>query len=179
MILYSGNWGVARDEDTFIEAYTRYVPGSSNPLRLWINATGAKADRVERELRVRGLPFYRSHLVPLEQLASLLIAVGVHLVTLRDAFVGYVLPSKIHACLESGKRILFIGGQASDVHRLARDSLAGGRYRRGDVEGASAALKYLERGVARDREGYLVDRQAGVTEGRSSRPGAATVNAIR
>ena len=103
-----------------------------------------------------GVPFYRSHLVPLEQLASLLIAVDVHLVTLRDAFVGYVLPSKIHACIESGKRILFIGSQASDVHRLA----AARRYRLADIvaltsamsKARSVALKYLEHGVATERK---------------------------
>ena len=154
VILYSGNWGVAHDESTFIEAYARYVANSTNPLRLWINATGAKADRVERELRARGVAFYRSHLVPLEQLARLLIAADVHLVTLRDSFVGYVLPSKIHACIESGKRILFIGSPASDVHRLAAASLPAGHYRRvdvGDVEGAVLALQSLENDVARER----------------------------
>lgn len=182
VILYSGNWGVAHDEGTIIEAYARYVASSSNPLRLWINATGAKADRAERELRARGIPFYRSHLVPLEQLASLLIAVDVHLVTLRDSFVGYVLPSKVHACIESGKRILFIGSQASDVHRLALASLAVGHYRRvdvGDVESALVALKCLEHGVRMEREGCLVDREAGSAEIQSSKPGPATVNAIR
>src|SRR5262249_43926244 len=97
VILYSGNWGVAHDEDTFIEAYTRYVAESKNPIRFWINATGAKADRVEQELRARGVPVHRSRLVPLEDLPSLLIATDVHLITLRDPFVGYVLPSKIHA----------------------------------------------------------------------------------
>ena len=80
-------------------------------LRFWLNATGAKADRVERELRSRGVPVYRSSLVPLEDLPRLLLAADVHLVTLRDPFVGYVLPSKIHACIESGKRILFVGSQ--------------------------------------------------------------------
>ena len=34
VILYSGNWGVAHDEGTFIEAYARYVASSNNPLRL-------------------------------------------------------------------------------------------------------------------------------------------------
>lgn len=182
VILYSGNWGVAHDEGTFIEAYARYVASSSNPLRLWINATGAKADRVEHELRARGVPFYRSHLVPLEQLASLLIAVDVHLVTLRDTFVGYVLPSKVHACIESGKRIFFIGSQASDVHRLAHASLAVGHYQRvdvGDVEGALVALKRLEHGIVMEREGCLVDRQARTTESQSAKFGPATVNAMR
>jgi hypothetical protein len=154
VILYSGNWGVAHDESTFVEAYARYIIGSSNPLRLWINATGAKADRVERELRSRRVPFFRSHLVPIEQLPSLLIAADVHLVTLRDSFVGYVLPSKIHACIASGQRILFIGSQASDVHRLAAASLLANHYRRvdvGDVEGAVIALKCLEDDLALER----------------------------
>src|SRR5262245_54935003 len=35
VILYSGNWGVAHDEGTIIEAYARYVASASNPLRLW------------------------------------------------------------------------------------------------------------------------------------------------
>ncbi len=42
--------------------------------------------------------------VPLEQLPPLLIAADVHLITLRDAFVGYVLPSKVHACIEFRKK---------------------------------------------------------------------------
>lgn len=180
VILYSGNWGVAHDEATFIEAYARYAQDSRHPLRLWINATGIKADRVERELRARGVPFYRSHLVPLEQLASLLIGVDVHLVTLRDPFVGYVLPSKIHACIESGKRILFIGSEASDVHRLASASLAAGDYRRvdvGDVQGTLAALKALERSVMLERERSSGSRHAGA--GPQSRSGNAAIDAIR
>ena len=104
VILYSGNWGVAHDEDTFIEGYAEYFRQSTLGLRFWLNATGAKADRVERELRSRGVPIYRSSLVPLEDLPRLLLAADVHLVTLGDPFVGYVLPSKIHACIESGKK---------------------------------------------------------------------------
>lgn len=155
VILYSGNWGVAHDENTFIEAYAHYVAGSINPLRLWINATGAKADRVEGELRMRRLPFYRSYLVPLDQLPRLLITADIHLITLRDAFVGYVLPSKIHACIESGKRVLFIGSSASDVHRLAAGALEAGHYHRvgvGDVDATIVALKRLEGDLAADRK---------------------------
>lgn len=178
VILYSGNWGVAHDETTFIEAYARYVAGASHPLRLWINATGAKADRVEHELRARGVPFYRSHLVPLEQLARLLMSVDVHLVTLRDPFVGYVLPSKIHASIESGRRILFIGSRASDVHRLAADALPAGHYRQvdvGDVDGALAALRALEHSVATERDA----RQSAAMSSRLVARGPAAIDAIR
>ena len=109
VILYSGNWGVAHDEDTFIEAYSRYALQSKQGLRFWLNAVGSRADRVESKLRARGVLMHRSKLVPPEDLPRLLLAADVHLITLRDPFVGYVLPSKVHACIELGKRIIFVG----------------------------------------------------------------------
>ena len=140
---------MAHDEATFIEAYTRYARRSPRGLKFWLNATGAKADRVEQELRSRGVPIYRSKLVPLDELPRLLITADVHLITLRDPFVGYVLPSKVHACVESGKRILFVGSDMSDVHLLA--SQAGSdRYARvnvGDVDGLVSALQAMERSL--------------------------------
>src|SRR5207247_225425 len=153
-ILYSGNWGLAHDEKTFIEAYAQYLNQSKLGLRFWVNATGAKADRVERELRSRGVPFYRSSLVPLEHLPRLLLAADVHLITLRDPFVGYVLPSKVHACIASGKGILFVGSQKSDVHLLA-SALPPGKYRRvdvGDVDGLVSVLHAMEHAVLSERK---------------------------
>ena len=150
VILYSGNWGVAHDEDTFIEAYSQYVQQSHHCLRFWLNATGAKADRVERELRQRGAPIYRSRLVPLEELPQLLVAVDVHLITLRDPFIGYVVPSKIYSCIESDKRILFVGSPSSDVHLVATNALLPDRYCRvdvGDVDALVKALHAMERAI--------------------------------
>jgi hypothetical protein len=164
VILYSGNWGVAHDDHTFIQAYAEYLQQSKLGLRFWLNATGAKADRVERELRSRGVPFYRSSLVPLDQLPRLLLAADVHLITLRDPFVGYVLPSKVHACIESGKRILFIGSQRSDVHLLANASPAG-KYHRvdvGDVDGLVNVLHVVEQAVTSERN---LGRSCGQTVG--------------
>ena len=130
IILYSGNWGVPHDESTFVDAYSAYRKESNHGLILWLNATGAKADRVEQQLRSRHLPVHRSKLVPLEQLPGLLLAADVHLITLRDQFVGYVVPSKIHACIDSGKRIVFVGSETSDVHLLASHALPADRYAR-------------------------------------------------
>ena len=155
VILYSGNWGVAHDETTFIEAYTQYRRESKQGLMFWLNATGVKADRVERALRSSGLSIYRSHLVPLEALPRLLLSADVHLITLRDPFVGYVLPSKVHACIEWGKRILFIGSDSSDVHLLASRALPADRYYRvnvGDVSGLINAMHTMECAVASERK---------------------------
>jgi hypothetical protein len=175
LILYSGNWGVAHDDNTFIEAYTKYFHQSNSGLRFWLNATGAKADRVEREFCARGVPVYRSRLVPLEDLPRLLIAADIHLITLRDAFVGYVLPSKIHACIDSGKKILFVGSHESDVDLLASRALPFGRYLRvdvGDVDGLVNALHDLERSSgnlyrARDRCANTIERPSSTLQ----RPG--------
>ena len=160
VILYSGNWGVAHDENTFIDAYAEYFRQSKTPLRFWLNATGAKADRVESALRAQGVPVHRSSLVPLEDLSRLLLAADVHLITLRDSFVGYVVPSKIHACIDSGKTILFVGSETSDLHLLASRALPSGRYHRvnvGDASGLVSAFHVIERAVSEDRSKRCVD----------------------
>src|SRR5207244_945214 len=74
VILYSGNWGVAHDETTFVDAFSKYVRESNMGLRFWLNATGAKANRVEGALRLRGAQIHRSTPVPLEDVPSLLLA---------------------------------------------------------------------------------------------------------
>ena len=155
VILYSGNWGVAHDDKTFIQAYAEYRRHSDRGLTLWLNAVGAKADGVEKALRSRGVPMHRSSLVPLEDLPRLLLAADVHLITLRDAFVGYVLPSKIYACIESGKRILFVGSESSDVHLLASQRLPAERYYRvdvGDVDGLVKQLRAIELAIVNERK---------------------------
>ena len=155
VILYSGNWGVAHDDRTFIQAYAEYRRQSNHGLTLWLNAVGAKADGVERALHAHGVPVHRSSLVPLEDLPRLLLAADVHLITLRDAFVGYVLPSKVHACLDSGKRILFVGSASSDVHLLASQRLSAERYCRvdvGDVDSLVKQLHALELAIVGERK---------------------------
>src|SRR5262249_11115548 len=142
-------------DDTFIEAYSEYFRQSRHGLKFWLNAIGAKADRVENELRRRDIFVYRSVPVSLEQLPLLLTAADVHLITLRDAFVGYVLPSKVHACIESGKRIIFVGSASSDVHLLASGARAPVDYHRvdvGDVDGLAKSLHAMEEAIIRERE---------------------------
>jgi hypothetical protein len=146
VILYSGNWGTAHDEATFVEGFVQLAQAGGRLPGLWLNATGAGADRVAAACRARGLPLARTAPVPLAQLAGVLLAADVHLITLADAFVGYVLPSKVHACIASGRPVLFIGSARSDVHRLCVAGMPPARYRRvdvGDAAGVGAALAEL------------------------------------
>jgi hypothetical protein len=144
VLLYSGNFGVAHDYDTFLRGYVEHHRRGRGAVGLWLNARGRSADRLEAALAASGVPFHRTQPLPLEQLASLLVTPAAHLITLRDEFWGYVLPSKVYGCLASGKDILYVGPRESDVHLLC--SRAKNRYFQvasGDAEGVYRALEAL------------------------------------
>lgn len=144
VLLYSGNYGVAHEIETVLRGYELHHREGSGRVHLWLSATGAGADEIAEVLKSSGLPFHRSSPVPLDKLAGLLRAPAAHLVTLRDSFVGYVMPSKIYACVDSGKPVLFVGSADSDVHLLAQAAPAGyWRVSCGDSRGFAEALEDL------------------------------------
>lgn len=144
VLLYSGNFGVAHDHETFVEGYRRHHREGSGRVVLWLNATGAKADRVEAALRRESLPVHRGRPVPLELLPRLLVTPDAHLITLRDEFVGYVLPSKVYGCIQSGREVLYVGSERSDVHLLCSREIPAGRYWHVSVGDASGVVRTLE-----------------------------------
>ncbi|HVO07367.1 MAG TPA: hypothetical protein VMT83_11315 [Burkholderiaceae bacterium] len=147
VLLYSGNWGVAHDADTLVRGLTRYEALRPGTVGLWLNATGSRVEEIQRRLEGRAA-CARTGPVPIEALAGVLAAADIHVICLRDAFVGYVLPSKVYACIDSRRPILYIGSERSDVHMLceaaARQRLI--QYRRvdvGDYRGVSGAITSL------------------------------------
>jgi len=153
LLLYSGNWGVAHDYQTFIAGYAKHHRVGTGRFILWLNAVGAAVESIVDALTRQELPFIRGTPVPLHQLASLLVTPDAHLITLSDAFVGYVLPSKVHGCISSQRPILFVGSEKSDVHLLCRER-ARARYERvdvGDTEGCWRALERLAQEINEQR----------------------------
>lgn len=144
VLLYSGNYGIAHEVETVARGYELHHREGTGRVRLWLSATGAGADELAERFRTQGLPFHQSAPVPLDRLAGVLRAPAAHLVTLKDSFVGYVMPSKIYACIDSGRPIVFVGSADSDVDLLARAARA--RYWRvacGDPRGFASALEAL------------------------------------
>jgi hypothetical protein len=92
--------------------------------------------------------------VPLASLEALLGAADVHLVTLRSSFSGIVLPSKIYACIESRRSILFVGPASSDVHLLCVQSgkVPYVRVEPGNPDGFANALEIFADGAANPTE---------------------------
>lgn len=122
VLLYSGNFGVAHDWQTIAEGYEQHHRSGSARVHLWLNATGSGAEALSQHLSRRGVPFVRSTPVPLEQLPGLLVSADAHLITLKDPFVGFVMPSKIYASLELGWPLVFVGSTQSDIDLLARQT---------------------------------------------------------
>jgi hypothetical protein len=144
VLLYSGNFGIAHEVETFVEGYRLHHQSGTGRVRLWLSATGVGAEEVVARLSALELPFHRSRPVPLERLAGLLKAPDAHLVVLKDAFVGFVMPSKIYACLGSLKPLIFVGSADSDVNLLAGASgLPYWRISCGDANGLAAVLEEL------------------------------------
>ncbi|MFN4016481.1 MAG: hypothetical protein ACK4JB_14165 [Reyranella sp.] len=144
VLLYSGNYGVAHEVETVVRGYELHHKQGSGRVYLWLCATGGGAEEVVRRLGAAGLPFHLSAPVSLEKLPALLRAPAAHLVSLRDPFVGYVMPSKIYACLQSAKPVIFVGSRESDVDLLARSGPGGyWRISCGDFNGFAAALEAL------------------------------------
>ena len=145
-ILYSGNWGQAHDVPTFVDGFSLFCKENPNATGLWLNAVGKNAKLVADELKSRDLPYVHTEPCAIEDLPSVLLAADIHLITLKDTFVGYVLPSKVYACVASGKPVLFIGSEKSDVHLVCQENLEPHLYRRvdvGDVSGVAQAIKQL------------------------------------
>ncbi len=143
VLLYSGNYGIAHEVDTVAEGYRLHHRQGTGRVRLWLSATGAGTDDLVMRFEADGLPFHRSRPVPLERLPGLLRAPDAHLVTLKDSFVGFVMPSKIYACIASERPILFVGSAASDVDLLARQGRSA--YWRVDCGDPAGFARVLER----------------------------------
>lgn len=146
IVLYSGNWGVAHDVETFVAAASAFETRHPGRLGVWLNATGSRAAVAHEALIMAGVACSYTRPVPLSELAGVLLAADLHLICLRDRFVGYVLPSKVYACIESGRPILFIGSERSDVHALCATAAAAWKiaYRRVDVGVATDVVGALE-----------------------------------
>jgi hypothetical protein len=144
VLLYSGNFGVAHECETVARGYELHHRSGSGRVHLWLNATGSAADLLSARLTVSNVPFVRSTPVPLEQLAGLLMSADAHLITLKDAFVGFVMPSKVYAALEMRAPLVFVGSRDSDVDLIAREAhLPYWQVACGDPAGFAQALEDL------------------------------------
>lgn len=154
---YSGNLGRAHERDAIVEAMTALhrgegaCAGGTDVVFLFIGG-GAQLGPLRREAEIRTLTNYRiEDYQPTERLAESLSAPDVHIVSLKPAFEGLIVPSKLYGILAAGRPALFIGDSDGEVARVLRDADCGVTVAPGDGHGLARAILDLARDPERRR----------------------------
>jgi glycosyltransferase involved in cell wall biosynthesis len=158
VFLYSGNLGRGHTLDEFLEAAR--VLGARGP-RWAFCGGGERAGEVaafrrrQPEARVQSFPY-----VAPPQLAATLAAGDVHLVSLRGAWQGLIVPSKVQAAFSAGRPVLMVGGGDNEAAQWIAESGGGWRVGEGDVDGLLAAVEQARDAAERARRGQAALRYA-------------------
>ena len=146
LVMYSGNFGIGHDVDTFLNAARELA--DDDRIRFAFVGGGKKKEQVERFVREEGLeatcviaPYQ-----PRERLDELLSAADVHLVSLLEGVEGIMVPCKLFGILAAGRPAIFIGDERSEISRVIVENACGASVRQGDV----ASLVEVVRGYADD-----------------------------
>lgn len=121
VIAYSGNLGRAHEFETILAA-AGLLWKDRDIVFLFVGG-GAQVDNVRRQVAVRqlGNVVFKPY-QPRERLAESLSSADVHLISLRPALEGLIVPSKFYGAVAVGRPVVFIGDQKGEIPRiLARD----------------------------------------------------------
>ena len=139
---YSGNMGRAHEFETILDA-AEQLQREPDVAFLFIGG-GPAAPWVRQRVEQKGLT--NVLFKPPQPRAGLVeaLAVGdVHLVCLRPALEGLVVPSKYYGVLAAGRPVIYVGGRASDIAREVLDRQCGRVVSPGDAPSLAAAILSL------------------------------------
>ncbi|TVQ32408.1 MAG: glycosyltransferase WbuB [Phycisphaeraceae bacterium] len=142
LIMYSGNFGLAHDVDTFLDAAERMK--ADDRIRFAFVGGGKRKGDVEASVRDRGLSnCILAEYQPRERLADLLAAADIQLVTMLPEWWGLVVPSKFFGVAAAGRPVLFIGPEQSEIGRSIEEWDCGERFSPGESERLAGVLTDL------------------------------------
>lgn len=132
---YSGNLGRAHEFETIMGAM-RQLPD----VRFLFTGAGAQLDTVKRAAGPNAS--FRPY-APREELSTSLSAADAHLVSLKPALEGLVVPSKFYGVLAVGRPVIFVGSRGGELARIIDAHRCGMVVERGDVDGLTNAIRTL------------------------------------
>ncbi|MEE2681964.1 MAG: glycosyltransferase family 4 protein [Planctomycetota bacterium] len=134
LVMYSGNFGLGHDVETFLQAAVKLK--DDDRIRFAFVGGGKRKEQVEQFVHDNGLegtcilePFQ-----PRERLDELLSAGDVHLASMLEGTEGIMVPSKLFGILAVGRPALFIGSERSEIARVIAENDCGRTIREGDCE---------------------------------------------
>lgn len=151
VIGYSGNIGRAHEFGTILAA-AEELKGDKDIVFLWIGG-GAQRRWLESqfdELDLKNWLFKPYQ--PRDLLAQSLSVADVHLVTLRPALEGFVVPSKFYGVLAAGRPTIFIGAKNGELTAIIKKERVGYVVEQGDGPALAKVLIELKNNVALQAE---------------------------
>jgi len=142
VVLYSGNAGRAHTFDAVLEAARRL---RDDPGVVFLFIGGGKAlPRIRETVQREGLENIRFlGYLPRNQLRYSLSAASVALVTENPEVAGLLVPSKTYGILASGRPLLFVGSEQSDVAAVVREHGCGVVVSPDDPDALVSAIRRL------------------------------------
>jgi len=168
LVMYSGNFGLAHDVRTFLDAARRLR--EEDAVRFAFVGGGKRKAQVEAFVREHDLSnCVVADYQPRERLGDLLAAADVHLVSMLPAWSGLVSPSKFYGAAGVGRPVVFIGPAESEIARTIEETGCGQRVEPGDGEGLARLLRDLADDPERRRSmGEAGGRLASTTVSRAA-----------
>lgn len=131
VIGYAGNMGRAHEFDTVLHA-ARLLKAQKDIVFLWIGG-GAQRASLEREAHRLGLEsFVFKPYQPRARLFESLSVPDVHLISLRPALEGLIVPSKFYGIAAAARTVLFIGDTNGEIAVALRKYRCGYSVKPGD-----------------------------------------------
>lgn len=167
LVMYSGNFGIGHDVDTFLEAAKALQ--DDDRIRFAFVGGGKRKSEVEAFIDANDLsstcivaPYQ-----PRERLGDLLTAADVHLATMLPGWEGVMVPSKLFGMLAAGRPVLFVGPATSEVALVIEELDCGRRVEPGSsqeladhITGFASARDEAATSGARGRQGLLDEHGA-------------------
>jgi colanic acid biosynthesis glycosyl transferase WcaI len=133
LVMYSGNFGIGHDVDTFLSAAEALR--DDERIRFAFVGSGKRKAEVERFVNDRKLDnCILANVQPRERLGELLSAADAHLVTLKEASLGLMVPSKFYGILGAARPVLYVGPPSSEIGRSIDETQCGFSFAIGDSE---------------------------------------------
>lgn len=153
---YSGNMGRAHEFETILEA-ARLLDAQANIAFVWIG-DGAQREWLEREARRSGLNnFVFKPYQPRDRLFQSLSLPDVHLISLRPALEGLIVPSKFYGVAAAGRPVLFVGDVDGEIAMALRRHQCGYSVEPGESQ---ALARYILQLSANTSECQLMGARA-------------------
>lgn len=144
LVMYSGNFGLGHNVETFLEAAR--LLRNDDRVRFAFVGAGKRLKEVEDFVREHALETscILAPYQPRERLSELLNAADIHLVSLRGGIEGIMVPSKFYGILASERPAIFIGNQGSEIAQVINEDHCGFTVAEGmSEELAQGILEYV------------------------------------